>query len=205
MGINMVYNMVVSCLRKHLYMVFHERFRSESSSLVIERFAAKHVLLKPELIVVNDQLHGFKPHHKRYDGLEEFPIFVEIEYSDDGELKMVEGLDIHAEAVLGSKDRITHIQALADQYQKTVFVEKTRLFVDPPEESLVLYSRLAELFAASYVEDELDDGALTEDKLASMLDEYLDGFSNCLQALDGVLVRRRRTSVSDAFFQASDE
>ena len=39
---------------------------------------AKHLLLKPELIVVNDQPHGFKQASQRVKTLEKFPIFVEI-------------------------------------------------------------------------------------------------------------------------------
>ncbi|NBV84124.1 hypothetical protein EBR57_08410, partial [bacterium] len=186
---------------KHLYLVFHERYKNENASIYIERFGAKHPLLKPEFIVVNDQVHGFKKQNDRYLGLEKFPIFVELEYADDEGEKLVEGIDIHAEANIKLKDKLSDVVKLATYFEKTVVVERTRLLTDSSEESLIIYSKIGEMYAASYIEDDLDEGELSEDELTAMIEKYLTSFSTFLQALDELTGRRKKTSVLDGLYK----
>jgi len=197
----MVYELLTRLLRKHLYLVFHERYKNENASIYIERFGAKHPLLKPEFIVVNDQVHGFKKQNDRYLGLEKFPIFVELEYADDEGEKLVEGIDIHAEANIKLKDKLSDVVKLATYFEKTVVVERTRLLTDSSEESLIIYSKIGEMYAASYIEDDLDEGELSEDELTAMIEKYLTSFSTFLQALDELTGRRKKTSVLDGLYK----
>jgi len=197
----MVYELLTRLLRKHLYLVFHERYKNENASIYIERFGAKHPLLKPELIVVNDQVHGFKKQNDRYLGLEKFPIFVELEYADDEGEKLVEGIDIHAEANIKLKDKLSDVVKLATYFEKTVVVERTRLLTDSSEESLIIYSKIGEMYAASYIEDDLDEGELSEDELTAMIEKYLTSFATFLQALDELTGRRKKTSVLDGLYK----
>jgi hypothetical protein len=200
----MVYEMFMKLLRKHLYLVFYERFKNENAAVFIERFGGKHPLLKPEFIIVNDQIHGFKKQNDQYLGLEKFPIFVEIEYSEEDGEKLIEGVDIHAEANLKIKDRIGDVVKLAQFFEKTVLVERNKLLTDPSEESLVIYSRIGELYAASYVEEDLDEGMIQEQELAVMIEKYFIGFNRFLQALDDLLVKRKKISAIDQLYNVSD-
>jgi hypothetical protein len=200
----MVYDLFIKLLRKNLYLVFHERYKNENANMFIERFGAKHPLLKPEFIIVNDQIHGFKKQNDRFSGLEKFPIFVELEYSEDEGEKLIEGVDIHAEANIKLKDRMSDVVKLAKFFEKTVMVERTRLLTDPSEESLVIYSRIGEMYASTYVEDDLDEGVIEEEELTAMIEKYLTGFATFLQALDDLIVKRRKISMIDGLYNLSD-
>ena len=66
-------------IKKHLFIIFSEKFNADNSGGFVERYVGKHPLLRPEFIVVNDQVHGFKKASKKMATLEEFPIYLELE------------------------------------------------------------------------------------------------------------------------------
>jgi hypothetical protein len=200
----MVYELLIKLLRKHLYLIFHERYRNENANLVVERFGAKHPLLKPEFIILNDQVHGFKKQDHRYSGLEKFPIFVEMEYSEDEDEKLIEGIDIHAEVNIKLRDHLGEVVKLAKTFEKSVIVERTRLLTDATEESLVVYSKISELYSSSYVEDDLEEGVIEEPELTQMIEQYLIGYTTFLQALDDLLSKRKRKTMIDGIYSAND-
>lgn len=200
----MVYDIFLKMLRKHLYLIFHERYRNENANMVIERFGAKHPLLKPEFIVVNDQVHGFKKQSVQVAGLEKFPIFVEIEYVEDEDERFIEGIDIHAESNIRLGDRLGDVVALANKFNKTIVVERTRLLTDATEESLIIYSKIAEMYSATFVEDDLDDGVIDEAELTAMIEKYLVGFTTFLQALEDILSKRKKKHLVDGVYRDAE-
>ena len=201
----MVYDILVKLLRKHLYLVYYERYKSESSTIYIERFGAKHPLLKPELIVVNDQIHGFKKQDRMVSALEKYPIFIELEYSQEGDEKLVEGIDLHAEANLKLKDRLSDVVKLAEVFERTIMVERSRSLTDPGEEVVLIASKISELYASSYLEEDIEEGTLSESDVEAMLEHYLTGFVTFIKALDDIVVKRKRFKSVDKIYDISDE
>lgn len=196
----MMYELLMQQLRKHFYLVFHERYSADGADHVIERHGAKHPLLKPELIVVNDQVHGFKRVNKRYNSLENFPIFVEIEYViDDGE-KFVEFIDLHAEALIKFKNRMKDLTYLSHIYQRTVIVESIQTLTTPVEESIVIYSRLNEVLADMDMETDSESEELpemNESEFSLLVETYLVSFVNFLKAVDDVVVKGKKLNKLD--------
>lgn len=206
----MMYDLLMQQLRKHFYLVFHERYENEGShNHVIERHGGKHPLLRPELIVVNDQVHGFKRVNKRYTSLENFPIFVEIEYIIDEGEKFVEFIDLHAEALIKFKNRIKDLTYLANIYHRTVVVENIQTLTSPVEESLVIYSRLNEVLTEIGMTEDDENGPLEQDQEKEMsesefsliVETYLVSFVNFLKAVDDVVVKGKKINKLDQIQQ----
>ena len=206
----MMYDLLMQQLRKHFYLVFHERYQNEGShNHVIERHGGKHPLLRPELIVVNDQVHGFKRVNKRYTSLENFPIFVEIEYIVDEGEKFVEFIDLHAEALIKFKNRIKDLTYLANVYHRTVVVENIQTLTSPIEESLVIYSRLNEVLTEIGITQDQDDentipersDEMSESEFSLIVETYLVSFVNFLKAVDDVVVKGKKINKLDQIHQ----
>ena len=120
----MTINEVKNTIKKHLYIVFKENFTSDSNTF-IERYVAKHPLLKPELIVINDQIQGFKKASKKVSSLEDFPIFLEIEgLLNDEESCYIDGIDLYAEANVNCQKRLSDIIYLSKMYAQHVSLER---------------------------------------------------------------------------------
>ena len=201
----MMYDLLMQQLRKHFYLVFHERYENEGAhNHVIERHGGKHPLLRPELIVVNDQVHGFKRVNKRYSSLENFPIFVEIEYIVDEGEKFVEFIDLHAEALIKFKNRIKDLTYLANVYHRTIVVENIQTLTSPVEESLVIYSRLNEVLTEMEVSQNEESGEpeMSESEFSMIVETYLVSFVNFLKAVDDVVVKGKKINKLDQIQQS---
>ena len=178
----MVYNTLTGYIKKHFYIILSERFKADSSSIFLERYMAKHHLLKPELIVVNDQPHGFKQASKRIKTLEKFPIFMEIEYSKPTEDDcFVENVEIYAETQVNFEDYLEEIKYLAKLYEKTVMIEATVPLSPTAENTLFVYSKVSELFAEEYLENDLEEGLINVSDIEAMIDNYLTSFRNSIK------------------------
>jgi hypothetical protein len=203
----MMYDLLMKQLRKHFYLVFHERYENEGSHThIIERHGGKHPLLRPELIVVNDQVHGFKRVNKRYTSLENFPIFVEIEYVVDEDEKFVEFIDLHSEALIKFKNRLKDLTYLANVYHRTVVVENIQTLTSPVEESLVIYSRLNEVLteieiSQSEANDDAPDKEMSESEFSMIVETYLVSFVNFLKAVDDIVVKGKKINKLDQIQQ----
>ena len=71
----MVHNLFINCLKNHIYILSEENFHNSNTQRKLLRFTAKHTLLTPKLIVVNDKPYGFKKEAKNIRHLDSFPIF----------------------------------------------------------------------------------------------------------------------------------
>lgn len=191
----MIYDQLIKLLRKHLYIVFFERFKNESTDHYIERYVAKHILLKPELIVVNDQIYGFKQAQKKNTSLERFPIYFEIEYIDQPEVgKVVHNVELYTEFKLKHKHKQGDILNLAAIYAKTILLEKvTKLSAVTSDNHFIIFSKLNDVIQELYVDTEIEaPPAVSESELELMLEINIVSFVNVIKVLDEILIKGKK-------------
>ncbi|MSR88740.1 MAG: hypothetical protein EXS67_03690 [Candidatus Margulisbacteria bacterium] len=202
----MLYKIILELLQKHLYIVHSERYANEQGRGKIERIIAKHPLLKPKLIIVNDELHGFKKIQDKVKSLEEFPIFLELDYDLDEEgQNYLNSLDLYSETTLKMGSYLRDVMQLSQLYNHTVYLERVKRLDDPTEESLIIYSRLNELVFDESIEEDLEEGFMTENEARVLVEEKISGFIAFLKLLDALLVKGIRVSQMGQLFKASSD
>ncbi len=157
--------------------------------MVIDRYVAKHPLLKPELIVVNDQVHGFKKIKTRLKSLEEYPIYFECEYQKEDDELILETLELYAEAQLESDRRIRDIKYLANTYASTINVDIVQQINKPEHQSIVISSRLNDELLERFSSDDEGMNAIQEQDLILLIEVSFLSFINFIKLLDDVLVK----------------
>jgi len=190
-----LYDLFTKHIKKNLYIVYHERFKSETSEIHIERYLAKHILLKPELIIINDQLHGFKKTKDALKGLEKFPVFLEVEYieSDDGE-RYIENIDLYAEADVPLTNKLSTLKPLIDLYDKHVVIERVTQISEQNLESMVFYSKINDFLGDQFLEEDLQDGMTSAAEVEDVISQYIINFVNFLKLLDDAIHRKKPLS-----------
>ena len=117
----MIYKLLTDEVKKQLYIVYHEKYTNQDKTIIIERYIAKHPLLKPKLIIINDQVQGFKKINRKIESLEQFPIYVEIQYTiDEDKEKYVTEYHIYTEADIQVQDQLNEIIYLSQKYTNEV-------------------------------------------------------------------------------------
>jgi len=186
----MLHELLTRALKKHLYVTSFERYKSEFSDTYLERYTAKHIDLKPELIVVNDQPFGFKKSEAGSANLELFPIFCEVEYTvDPDQNRFLEQFDLYAETSYSFRDKLSELISLAEVYSKTIQIERVKRLDDPNSQVVVIYSKLSELFVEEFLEKDMEDDLISEKDLESIFDLHILSFSNFLKVLDEVVIK----------------
>jgi hypothetical protein len=175
-------------IKNHLYIVFNENFYNESKSTFLERYVAKHPLLKPELIVVNDQLQGFKKASKKITSLEDFPIFLEIEGLKDDENCFIDSIDLYAEANVNSQKRLSDIIFLSNLYQDYVYLERVLDVSRAGDESLMITSKIQEQLMELTI-DNPEDGFIELEVFIKILKNHLTIFCHIIQVLNEVIIK----------------
>ncbi len=200
----MIYDLLIRLLKKHFYILYSEKFKNESSMIYLERFVAKHPLLKPELIVVNDQIHGFKRVSEHLLSLENYPIYFEIEYTESNDEKFVENVDLYAEARVKYHKRLTDLAYLGNIYAKTIIIEQLKRLNEPSQESILIYSRLNEQFNEGYVEQDMEEGLINENELHLLMDVNMLSFVNFIKLMDDIVVKGKRLDKINTLPNAPD-
>lgn len=189
-------------IRKHFYIIFREKFYLPDSDLFLERYVAKHPLLRPQLIVHEDQLQGFKRRGKRLATLEKFPIYIEIEGAEleDGEV-YIENVDVYSEANLSCQHRLKDIIYLSKVFSDSVNMDRVFRLSSASDESLVVISRLSESIMSEFyrlsVEDEIEgqDVAILTEKtgfdIESTMDHFFGRFVEFIKHLDDIIVKNK--------------
>jgi hypothetical protein len=198
----MIYEPLVKQIKKHFFIIFSEKFSGENSETHIERYVAKHFLLRPELIVVNDQVHGFKKLNEKVKNLEKFPIYLEIEYHQpEDEDKYLDNIDLYAEANVDFSDKLSDILYLANLYSRTIALEKiSPLASKDGKDSLMIYSKINDLFSEGYLEQDIEEGLLSPQEIESMIEVHLVSFVNFLKLLDDLLHKGKDIKQMDKLF-----
>ncbi len=179
----MLYEIIERQLKKTFFVVSYDRYLKESSTTSLERFALKHTLLKPELIVVNEQPFGFKKASKTHSQLERFPIFCEVESRTMEEERCVDSFDLYAEAQCDFQSKLADIVRLSTLYSRTVAVERVKHINTQDPHVLLIYSKLTE-FIQDYESDNSNMSLLSEAELESYVQFYMTSFSNFLKNLN---------------------
>ena len=184
----MTINEVKNTIKKHLYIVFKENFTSDSNTF-IERYVAKHPLLKPELIVINDQIQGFKKASKKVSSLEDFPIFLEIEgLLNDEESCYIDGIDLYAEANVNCQKRLSDIIYLSKMYAQHVSLERVLDISNVGNESLIITSKVQDQLMELTIESE-EDNFIEMDIFNKILSNHLTMFCHIIQVLNDLIIK----------------
>ncbi len=206
---------IKNIIKKHIFIIFSEKYTNASNQTFIERYVAKHPLLRPELIVVNDQIHGFKKLSKKVGSLEEFPIYLEIEgifkesesfieeeddvdENGDNELEcFIDSIELYSENQLNCQDRLTDVIYLANQFEEFVRLERVINVNDPKIENIIVTSKIQEfLVQLSDIDDENETNEIfIEMKTFNLLlEQHLIYFTAFIRILDDILVKKKPIS-----------
>ena len=164
-------------IKKQIYIIYGEKYTNNSNHTFIERFVGKHPLLRPEFIVVNDQIHGFKKMSKKVSTLEEFPIYLEIEgIIDEDKTQFIDSIELYTESYLNCQERLTDIIYLTKRFQKYIDFERIIDVQNPKEQSIVITSKIQD-FLINITEERLKEAAYNFDDNDEDDDDNLDNFA----------------------------
>lgn len=190
---------LLALLSKYFYIIYKDKLENPEGNLVIEKMVAKHSLLKPEFLIINDEVEGFKKISKKVASLEKFPIFIEVEWfrEEDGTMTL-ENIDIFCEADLSCQPRLSDIIYVANVFSKTVSLERVIRVTEGNQETVAIFSRLPEYLTEELIKNELEDymdeelfmPASNEDKFSSF-NAYLKSFVNFIKTMDDILVKNK--------------
>ncbi len=197
----MLYDVLLRVLQKHLYIVFREKFFNEDSEVQLERLISKHSLLKPELIVLDDEIQGFKKVSKQVKSLEKFPVYIEIESSDLDDNRIIENLDLYSETKIRCESHYEDIEYLAGVYNKTIKVERITRFNDPSYDALLIASTIGDVIDAHFLENDIDEALMTEQELELLFEVNIVSFLNFIKIMNDVLVKGIKLDKIDQVFK----
>jgi hypothetical protein len=201
-------------INDHFYVIYKEKLENPDGSLVVEKMVAKHSLLKPKFIVINDQAQGFKKISKKVASLEKFPIFIEIEwFKDESGGLFLENIDIYAEADLSCQKRLSDIIYIANVYSKTVSLERVIQVSDGNNENIAIFSRLPEYLTEELIKSELEDfveaeGFSIEADVKDgkkVFEYYLKSFINFIKLIDDILIKDKPLGTLKSLIEHSEE
>lgn len=184
----MLYDQFMSMLRRYIYIVYYERY--VGATYTIDKMGGKHPLLKPEMIVVNDQIQGFKRQQAHLESLEQFPVFIEVESVGEGEDRLIEAIDIQAELVGISVKSLSALSVIAKLYQHSVLLDRISTIGKPNTHSLMVTSRLGEKLM-----EWLDlDSPLDPTDLDKEIKQYLREFVDVIHSINLNLFGNNRSA-----------
>jgi hypothetical protein len=180
----MLYSRFLEILNKHLYQVEKEVFSNDDIGLFMARFVMKHHLLKPELIVENDTIQGFKSAGKRLSTLEKFPIYVEIEgeIDPDNGKKIIKNVDIYSEANLKCQDRLSDVIFLAKRFGDIAILDRIIRLSNTQIEYLVIFSKVQDVLPET-------EAGMSSQQSDMQIGQYLSDYVNFIHCLHEVILK----------------
>ena len=170
-----------------MFVIFNETFSSNESGGFVERYVCKHPLLRPEFIVVNDQVHGFKKASKKIASLEKFPIYIELEgLVQDENFCFVDCIDLYVEADVACQDRLNDIIYLSKIYDKYLRLERVMDVANFSAESLMITSKIQEQLLDTGL-DELE-GMIELQDFKTIFSTHLNVFIHAVKVLDEIII-----------------
>lgn len=177
----MKYEHFVELIKKNIYVTAKETFDNPESEQFVDRFVGKHPLLKPELIIEDDSIQGFKSTNRKFKSLEKFPIYIEIEGVMEDDEKLIDSIDIYTEAHVKCQSRISDVMHLARRYDKSCVVDRIIRLTDLKSEYVVIMSKIQDIFP---VDDDDESELLKQD-----IDTLLKDFINLIHCINDVAVK----------------
>lgn len=195
----MIYDVILKLLKKHFYILGKERFKSTLNNRVLERYSAKHPLLTPELIVVNDQPYGFRRQNRQNKSLERFPIYCEIEYfyHNEEDMQFLESIDLYSEINISVQNKLNTLKTLAKKYEQFVLVERIKRVGVDDESAILIYSKIGQYLLEQFYDDELEEDFVDEEYIEQELTRYLVGFSNFIRVVDEIFIKGKKIDQLD--------
>ena len=183
-----MYERILELIRTHFYVLYTESFYQKNSDIFVERIVAKHPKLRPELIVINDELQGFKKVTEHISSLEKFPIFIEIEGVEEDGKRYVDALDVYAEGKVPISDHMTEMVFLGNLYKRVVSIDRVMRLNDVTKESMVIMSKVNELFESGLYQN-LFLAEPYQEEIELTIEKYFEGLTVFVQVLDDILVK----------------
>lgn len=193
-------------LQNKLFIVSSESYKSQSR--IIERYLCKHPLLTPEMIVVNDQLMGFKSLNRRFRRLEQFPIFCEIEYEKEIHSNDIEifHFELYSEISTPMKYHAETLEKLCQKYSNTIAVHRVKQIGIDDMSTFVIYSKVDEaLFDDDMNQFESEDNvfffdkpmfssaeAENEEHFDDIISHQISNFTKFIQIFDKIFLKEDR-------------
>lgn len=176
------------CLKKYFYVLREDRFENHTSQTIFTVINLKHPLLKPELIVINDELLGFKGIPKHAQSLDRFDIVCEVEsFKEDSVISQdyVDSINLYCEIELPTTINVDDIIKMATIYGKTTEMEYVRRINSGEPDLCIIYSKLNTMFF-NHVDDieERYEDLLFESDLDVIIELHFKGFINFIRRLD---------------------
>jgi hypothetical protein len=184
--LSMPFNEISNTIKKHIYIICSEKFVGDNSTNFIERYVAKHPLLRPEFIVVNDEIHGFKRMSKKVSSLEQFPIYLEVEGIIDDSIHYIESIDLYSEADISCQKRLTDIIYLSKLYENYIQLDRIINVSNPKSEKLVIISKVQEFLIN-----------ITEDSIMQTIEDHFSPLINGDESSEELVKKLELSSVID--------
>lgn len=197
----MVIDVIKRLILKHLFIIDTQTLVGNDGNQVIERMAAKHPLLKPEFIIVNDQVHGFKKTSTHFKSLEEFPIFIEMELDCHDNESFLNDVDIYAETRLQKNESLSDVYYLAKLYAEDIIIEHVRRIHNEVENSLIIRCNLDSLITDSQLDFDIFATEEQEREMEAVFEKKLKSFNTFLKLLDGVIIKGKKLNRTNPLFQ----
>ena len=187
----LLHKLIIERLKKHVHVVDGVMFVSDDGHSILERFIGKHPLLKPEMIVINDQPYGFKRLRKEFERLENYPIYCELEYTtatlppesmpsadDDLVLGTILYFDLYTEIPLQKK--LNQLPNWMNDFLPFVSIECIQNLANPDNASLIVCSKFSDKLDDDFMDLpftlEVSDDA-TSDAVEAALEEALSEYT----------------------------
>ncbi|MFA5879566.1 MAG: hypothetical protein WC860_05265 [Candidatus Margulisiibacteriota bacterium] len=188
----MIYEILNSVFKQRFYITSFERLKSEQNNRYIESFIAKHQLLKPKIIMHDDQPFGFKGLSRKLASLDKIGIFCEISYVIEPEVKekMIEDFDLYAEVHVEKLVNITKMIKLAKLYGKYLYVEQVKSLTDN-NTLFIISSKLNEIII-DFIDQDLEEEMIEDKGLDSIVNLHLMKFSAFLKVFDELIKEEKK-------------
>ena len=196
----MFYDELLSALNSHFFIIFKEHFVDDNESVFLDRFVAKHPLLRPELIVVNDQLHGFKKMCQQVASLEKFPIHIECEGVFESTNYMIHFIDISSEVNISCESHLESLEFIAKHFSKTIRLDVTQSIGEPHKSSLIIQSKLSDFFQDDQYPMFMANDSISSSEIMARFDIYLGSFIRVIKLLDELIVKNKPLSKLNQLF-----
>ena len=200
---------LLGLLRSEVFVINSERFLNKDHTVLLERGVGKHPLLKPEPIVVNDQLTGFKKIKKKLEALEEFPIFYDIEGYWEEDKWYINYIDLYIEADVSIQKYLSEAIYLSKLFQEVLVLDRVFNTSSESEESIRITSLINHALEVDYVDDDYDDDESIFVSLdfapVSVLKTYVEGLLDFSYVLYGLVQEKKSLKVLEAWLHEQSQ
>jgi hypothetical protein len=201
----MVYTELIKQIKKNFYIVSVEKFKSETANSFLERYTGKHLLLKPELLILNDQPFGFKQINSKLKALEKYPIYIELEYADLAKkTKVLHNFELYCEIKIKKADFLLKVKTAFPNYKKYLSIEKVSNVFEPKAATLLVFSKLNEIFEEEFLEESLEENTITMTEINNTINCYLVNFRNFIKKIYDLANETNQIEISNNFFAGLD-